>query len=354
MRRFEPAASRVRRPRCSFTIAALTGRNARAVSGFNRRPVYATCHGRLWPRWGPAPGRIGSVIQDDLGRPFVGESSGPGCAAGENYKEMKDLSKDSVNRVVVGEDGDGQRIDNFLQKLLKGVPKSHIYRILRSGEVRRNRGRVGPDARLVAGDELRIPPIRTATPSSGRPRPPSGALAVPPVLYEDDALIALDKPGGLAVHGGSGIAFGVIERLRHAHPDAKFLELVHRLDRDTSGVLLVAKKRAALIALHAQLRDGLIDKRYYVLVRGKWRDALLTVELALTTFVTSEGERRVRVDSSGRLARTVFRRLDVWPDAAPSVSLLDAELDTGRTHQIRVHLTHLGFPLAGDDKYGDF
>jgi 23S rRNA pseudouridine955/2504/2580 synthase len=267
---------------------------------------------------------------------------------------MKDLSKDSVNRVVVGDDGDGQRVDNFLQKLLKGVPKSHIYRILRSGEVRRNRGRVGPDARLATGDELRIPPIRTAAPSLRRPAPPSGTLTVPAVLYEDDALIALDKPAGLAVHGGSGIAYGIIERLRHARPDAKFLELVHRLDRDTSGVLLVAKKRGALTALHAQLREGRVDKRYFVLVRGKWRDAMRRVELALETWVTGEGERRVRVDRRGRVARTVFRRVKTWPDLDPPLSLLEAELETGRTHQIRVHLTHLGYPLAGDDKYGDF
>src|SRR5204863_5410895 len=277
-------------------------------------------------------------------RPFVGYGSGPGRAAVENYKEMKDLSKDSVNRLVVGEDGDGQRIDNFLQKLLKGVPKSHIYRILRSGEVRRNRGRVGPDARLAAGDELRIPPIRTAAPSLRRAIPPAGALAVPPVLYEDDALIALDKPAGLAVHGGSGIAYGIIERLRHARPDAKFLELVHRLDRDTSGVLLVAKKRGALTGLHAQLREGRVDKRYFVLVRGKWRDAVRRVELALETWVTGDGERRVRVDREGRVARTVFRRVKTWPDLDPPLSLLEAELETGRTHQIRVHLTHLGYP----------
>jgi 23S rRNA pseudouridine955/2504/2580 synthase len=288
------------------------------------------------------------------GRPIVGYVSGPERAAAENYKEMKDLSKDSVNRVVVGEDGDGQRIDNFLQKLLKGVPKSHIYRILRSGEVRRNRGRVGPDTRLAAGDELRIPPVRTAAPVSKRAARPSGVLAIPPVLYEDDALIALDKPSGMAVHGGSGIAFGVIERLRHARPDAKFLELVHRLDRDTSGVLLVAKKRAALTALHAELREGRVDKRYYVLVRGKWRDAMRRVELALETWITGDGERRVRVDRDGRVARTVFRRVKTWPNLDPPLSLLEAELETGRTHQIRVHLTHLGYPLAGDDKYGDF
>ena len=267
---------------------------------------------------------------------------------------MKDLSKDAVNRVVVGEDGDGQRIDNFLQKLLKGVPKSHIYRILRSGEVRLNRRRVGPDARLASGDELRIPPIRMAAPGTRRPPVAPRTLAIPPVLYEDESLIALDKPSGLAVHGGSGIAFGVIERLRNARPDAPFLELVHRLDRDTSGVLLVAKKRAALTALHAQLRDGLTDKRYFVLVRGKWRDALRRVELSLETWVTGDGERRVRVDAHGRVARTIFRRVATWPAHDPPLALLEAELETGRTHQIRVHLTHLGFPLAGDDKYGDF
>jgi 23S rRNA pseudouridine955/2504/2580 synthase len=266
---------------------------------------------------------------------------------------MKDLSKDTVNRVAVGEDGDGQRIDNFLQKTLKGVPKSHIYRILRSGEVRLNAKRAKPDTRLAAGDILRIPPIRTAAPARRDVRP-SGALAIPPILYEDDALVALDKPAGLAVHGGSGIAFGVIERLRHARPDAKFLELVHRLDRDTSGVLLVAKKRAALTALHTELREGAVEKRYLVLVRGKWRDAVRNVELALETRVVGEGDRRVRVAAGGRAARTVFRRVRTWPDRSPPLALLDAELKTGRTHQIRVHLTHLGFPLAGDDKYGDF
>ena len=182
-----------------------------------------------------------------------------------------------------------------------------------------------------------------------------GRVALPPILFEDDALIALDKPAGLAVHGGSGISFGVIERLRHARPDAAFLELVHRLDRDTSGVLLVAKKRSALTGLHAQLRDGAIDKRYHVLVRGKWRDALRAVELSLTGFVTDGGERRVRVDAAGRLgADHLPARLKVWPDADPPQALLEAELETGRTHQIRVHLAHLGFPLAGDDKYGDF
>jgi 23S rRNA pseudouridine955/2504/2580 synthase len=267
---------------------------------------------------------------------------------------MKDLSKDAVNRVTVGEEGDGQRVDNFLVRVLKGVPKSHIYRIVRSGEVRVNGRRVGPDARLAIGDLVRIPPIRTeARPQRDR-AVPRGAATVPPILFEDEALIALDKPAGLAVHGGSGISYGVIERLRAARPEAKFLELVHRLDRDTSGVLLIAKKRAALTGLHAQLREGRVDKRYDVLVRGRWRDAKRAVDLPLETYVTGEGERRVRVEREGKVARTVFRRQRVWPDIDPPLALLEATLETGRTHQIRVHLTHLGFPLAGDDKYGDF
>jgi 23S rRNA pseudouridine955/2504/2580 synthase len=266
---------------------------------------------------------------------------------------MKDLSKDSVNQLTVDETGQGQRIDNFLLRILKGVPKSHIYRILRSGEVRVNRKRARPDVRLAVGDLLRIPPIRTGTPSDTRERP--AAPASFPILYEDDALIAVDKPAGLAVHGGSGIAFGLIEQLRAGRPNAKFLELVHRLDRDTSGVLLIAKKRASLVALHKALREGRVDKRYLALVKGMWRDAKRQVELPLTKFLTADGERRVRVESDGgKTARTVFYLRKALPEFEPAMTLLEAELHTGRTHQIRVHLTHLGFPLAGDDKYGDF
>jgi len=267
--------------------------------------------------------------------------------------EVNSLRKDAVNQVSVGDDAAGQRIDNFLCRILKGVPKSHVYRILRSGEVRLNGKRVGPDARLAAGDSLRVPPIRTALPTTPRavPAGPGSRLAI---LYEDDALVAVDKPAGLAVHGGSGIAHGLIETLRAARPDAKFLELVHRLDRETSGVLLVAKKRAALVALHAAWRDGAVDKHYRVLVRGKWRDAKRSVKLSLHKFTTREGERRVRIEDEGQQAETVFRRVTVWNGREPPLALLDAELRTGRTHQIRVHLTHLGFPLAGDDKYGDF
>jgi 23S rRNA pseudouridine955/2504/2580 synthase len=267
---------------------------------------------------------------------------------------MKDLSKDAVNWLVIGAESEGQRIDNFLGKILKGVPKSHIYRILRSGEVRLNSSRVSPDARLSEGDRLRVPPIRTATRISGALRAPPGVGEMPPILFEDEALMALDKPSGLAVHGGSGISFGLIERIRLARPAARFLELVHRLDRETSGVLLVAKKRAALTALHAALRDREVDKRYTVLVRGKWRDKMRAVDLALESYVKVDGERRVRVDREGRHSRTIFRLLRSWQAADPPVTLLEAELMTGRTHQIRVHLAHLGFPLAGDDKYGDF
>jgi 23S rRNA pseudouridine955/2504/2580 synthase len=176
-----------------------------------------------------------------------------------------------------------------------------------------------------------------------------------PIVFEDAALIAVNKPAGLAVHGGSGIAHGLIESLRAARPDARFLELVHRLDRDTSGLLLVAKTRSALTALHAALREGEVDKRYLVLVRGRWRDEKRVVRLALHKYATREGERRVRVDDAmGRESVTTFRRQRVFRAHEPPMALLEAELGTGRTHQIRVHLAHLGFPLAGDDKYGDF
>jgi 23S rRNA pseudouridine955/2504/2580 synthase len=264
---------------------------------------------------------------------------------------MNELSKEPASRVAVGDEAAGQRIDNFLTRLLKGVPKSHVYRILRSGEVRLNGRRAAPDARLAAGDSVRIPPIRLDRRDGAKRAPPSRV----PVLFEDDHLIALNKPPGLAVHGGSGVSYGVIESLRAGRPAASMLELVHRLDRDTSGVLLVAKRRPALTSLHRMFREGNVDKRYLVLVRGRWRDDKRTVRLALQRFATRDGERRVRVDpTSGQDAATTFRRVQVWPDRDPPLALLEAELHTGRTHQIRVHATHIGFPLAGDDKYGDF
>ena len=269
---------------------------------------------------------------------------------------MNELRNNAVSEVAIDEASAGQRLDNFLARTLKGVPKSHLYRIVRSGEVRVNGRRAGPDARLAEGDRVRIPPVRTAQPATPAALAAGAAKAGERlvVLYEDDDLVALDKAAGVAVHGGSGIAHGVIERLRAARPQARFLELVHRLDRETSGVLLVAKKRSALTALHAAWRAGDVDKRYQVLVRGRWRDAKRVVRLAVQRYTTREGERRVRVEDEGQHAQTTFRRLAVWPDREPPLALLEAELHTGRTHQIRVHLTHLGFPLAGDDKYGDF
>ena len=259
---------------------------------------------------------------------------------------MNDLRKDSVTWAEIDEGSCEQRIDNFLCKHLKGVPKSHIYRILRSGEIRVNKKRVDQTYRLQLGDQVRIPPVRVAEPQQRDYVP---ALEFP-ILYEDEALLAVDKPSGVAVHGGSGVSFGVIEQLRSARPQAKFLELVHRLDRETSGVLLLAKKRSALTALHEQMREGQTDKRYLTLVMGKWQNAKQHVKLPLHKFTRPDGERRVMVREDGQESHTVFALQQAWA----GYSLLEAQLKTGRTHQIRVHLAHLGFPIAGDDKYGDF
>ena len=263
---------------------------------------------------------------------------------------MNSLSKDSATLQHVDESSENQRIDNYLQKILKGVPKSHIYRILRSGEVRVNSRRVQASYRLQDGDKVRVPPIRTtAKPDRGGPLAAGPAVSVP-VLFEDDDLLIVDKPGGLAVHGGSGISKGVIEQSRMARPDLQFLELVHRLDRETSGVLVMAKKRTALTALHAQLRAGSVRKHYLALVIGEWTDGKRQVKAALHKYVTAAGERRVAVADDGQEAHSIFRLIS----NLPGYTLLDAELKTGRTHQIRVHLAHIGFPIAGDAKYGVF
>ncbi len=259
---------------------------------------------------------------------------------------MNDLRKESVTWTEIDEGSCEQRIDNFLCKHLKGVPKSHIYRILRSGEIRVNKKRVDQTYRLQLGDQVRIPPVRVAEPQQRDYVP---ALEFP-ILYEDDALLVIDKLSGVAVHGGSGVSFGVIEQLRSARPQAKFLELVHRLDRETSGVLLLAKKRSALTAMHEIMREGHSDKRYLTLVLGQWRNAKQHVKLPLHKFDTPQGEKRVMVREDGQASHTIFALQKSWPE----FSLLEAQLKTGRTHQIRVHLSHLGFPIAGDDKYGDF
>jgi len=248
--------------------------------------------------------------------------------------------------VTITEEEAGQRIDNYLLRVCKGVPKSHVYRILRSGEVRVNKGRIDQLYRLVEGDVVRIPPIRIAEKQEGHV--PAAEFAI---IFEDSHLLVIDKPAGVAVHGGSGVSFGVIEQLRASRPDAKFLELVHRLDRETSGLLLLAKKRSALTSLHEQMRDGLTDKRYLTMVAGDWKNARQHIKLALHKYTTADGERRVTVsDEGGQPSHTIFSLRKKFEGFA----LLEAELKTGRTHQIRVHLSSSGFPILGDDKYGDF
>jgi 23S rRNA pseudouridine955/2504/2580 synthase len=255
-----------------------------------------------------------------------------------------------VTRITVDDGSDGQRLDNFLVKLLKGVPKTHVYRVIRSGEVRVNKGRAQADTRLSIGDEVRVPPVRVADRSA---EPPAPAREFP-VVYEDDHLLALDKPAGVAVHGGSGVSFGVIEQLRQARPEARFLELVHRLDKETSGLLLLAKKRSALTALQDQFRGRETGKTYAALVIGAWPASKKVIDVALHKFLTSEGERRVRtVDDDhdeGRRSITLVKVMRAFA----AFTLLDVTIKTGRTHQIRVHLAHEGHPIAGDAKYGDF
>lgn len=265
---------------------------------------------------------------------------------------MNSAGNNSVTHLVIGEDEQGQRLDNFLIRVCKGVPKSHLYRILRSGEVRVNSGRVAATYRLCAGDKLRIPPIRLAERPQNEVDEAAKQRVDLPILYEDEAMLVVDKPEGIAVHGGSGVSFGVIEALRRQRPQAKFLELAHRLDRETSGILLVGKKRLALTALHDMFREhgAGADKRYLVLVKGRWMNTTQHVKLPLHKYLTETGERRVSVTPEGKASHTVFRLLARWPE----MSLLEAQLKTGRTHQIRVHLAHLGFPILGDEKYGEF
>ena len=263
---------------------------------------------------------------------------------------MNDLSKAAgrlrASWLEVGEESAAQRIDNFLIRHLKGVPKSHVYRVLRSGEVRVNSGRVKPEYRLRAGDRVRLPPMRLASKEAApAPRP-----AEFPIVHEDSALIVIDKPAGVAVHGGSGVSFGVIESLRAARPQAKFLELAHRLDRDTSGLLMLAKKRSALVELHRMLRTGEVEKVYTAVTAGHWRGKERELREALHKYVTPAGERRVSVREDGKTAVTRVRPLRSGED----FSLLEVQLLTGRTHQIRVHLAHAGHPILGDGKYGDF
>ncbi|MBT9528238.1 MAG: RluA family pseudouridine synthase [Rhizobacter sp.] len=255
-----------------------------------------------------------------------------------------------MHTVEIDEGSQGQRLDNFLVKLLKGVPKTHVYRVIRSGEVRVNKGRASADTRLELGDLVRIPPVRVAE-KSDAPAAPAREF---PVVYEDEHLLAVNKPAGVAVHGGSGVSSGVIEQLRQARPTAKFLELVHRLDKETSGLLLIAKKRSALVALQEQFRSRETGKTYAALVIGSWPASRKVIDVSLHKFLTAEGERRVRaVDEDhedGRRSITLVKVAKKFAD----FTLLDVTIKTGRTHQIRVHLANEGHPIAGDEKYGDF
>jgi 23S rRNA pseudouridine955/2504/2580 synthase len=260
-----------------------------------------------------------------------------------------------VQMLTVDPESAGQRLDNFLLRHLKGAPKTLVYRIIRSGEVRINKGRASADTRVQDGDIVRVPPLRLSEPKNDTLTAPARDF---PVLFEDDNLLAIDKPAGVAVHGGSGVSFGVIEQLRQARPSARMLELVHRLDRETSGVLLVAKKRSALKNLQDQFRERETGKTYLALVQGQWPSNRKVIDLPLEKFILSkgeaEGERRVRVvakdDPNGMRAITLVKVARL----VGSCTLLEVTIKTGRTHQIRVHLASLGHPIVGDDKYGDF
>lgn len=255
-----------------------------------------------------------------------------------------------VQHLVVDEDSSGQRLDNYLIRELKGVPKTRLYRALRKGEVRINKGRVRPDYRLAVGDSVRIPPLVRPEPTAAPTIPRYwGAMLEQRIVYEDADLLVINKPSGLAVHGGSGLSFGMIETLRQTRPGDRYLELVHRLDRDTSGLILIARRPAILRELHRQLREDKIDKRYLALVAGSWPRNLFRVDAPLAKNVLQSGERMVRVSKEGKRSITEFAVHERFSGA----TLIEAKPITGRTHQIRVHARHAGFPLLGDDKYSD-
>ncbi|MCK2083611.1 23S rRNA pseudouridine(955/2504/2580) synthase RluC [Aeromonas sp. 3925] len=273
----------------------------------------------------------------------------PRAASGVKIRAMTQIHQ-QVQLLTIEAEHEGQRIDNFLKTQLKGVPKSLIYRILRKGEVRVNKKRIKPEYKLCSGDEVRVPPVRVAE-KNELPSANLGSIQrlESQILFEDEAMIVLNKPSGMAVHGGSGLSFGVIEGLRALRPEARFLELVHRLDRDTSGVLLVAKKRSALRSLHEQLRVKTMRKQYLALVRGQWQSHVKVVNAPLRKNDLQSGERVVRVSSDGKPSETRFRIARQFAEA----TLVECSPITGRTHQIRVHTQHAGHPIACDDKYGE-
>jgi 23S rRNA pseudouridine955/2504/2580 synthase len=269
-------------------------------------------------------------------------------------EQQQDFSKPQI--YPASEREEGQRLDNFLITFLKGVPRSRIYRILRKGEVRVNKGRVAPSYRIQVGDNIRIPPIRVAEQEAVPIRPGHGVLEqlAHAIVFEDERLLLVDKPSGLAVHGGSGLSYGLIEALRVMRPEERQLELVHRLDRDTSGCLMLAKKRSALRTLHELMRLDRVEKRYLALVFGRWRRDKVKADAPLLKNSARGGERMVRVDPRGKDAVTHFTVVERFSvEGLGDFTLVEALLETGRTHQIRVHASHLGTPICGDEKYGD-
>jgi 23S rRNA pseudouridine955/2504/2580 synthase len=264
----------------------------------------------------------------------------------------------SVQNLTIDEGSEGQRLDNYLFKILKGVPKTHVHRIIRSGEVRINKGRASSDSKVKFGDVIRVPPVRVSDSIQEKLDKPAPSKEFP-ILFEDDYFMAIDKPAGTAVHGGSGVSFGVIEQLRRARPDAKFLELVHRLDRETSGVLLIAKRRSALTNLQAQFKERETGKTYLALVLGNYPANKKVIDAPLHKFLDANEERRVKVvakdDPNGMKSVTLVKVREALPvKAFGDTTLLEVTIKTGRTHQIRVHLQSAGHVIAGDDKYGDF
>jgi 23S rRNA pseudouridine955/2504/2580 synthase len=327
----------------------------------------------VFRRAGPADNvRATTGLGPEFARDDAGGIDLPGCRAGKAWTKLPAKSttygvtlvkviiggsplpaSGSVQFLAVGEESAGQRLDNFLIRVLKGVPKTHVYRIIRSGEVRVNKGRASADSRVASGDVIRIPPVRLSESVAAKAEKPAPAREFP-VLFEDEHLLAIDKPAGVAVHGGSGVSFGVIEQLRQARPSATFLELVHRLDRETSGILLVAKKRSALTKLQDQFRERETGKTYLALAIGAWPGNKKVIDQPLHKYLQADGERRVKVvakdDPDGMRSITLVK----VQEQVPGFSLLEVTIKTGRTHQIRVHLANAGHPIAGDDKYGDF
>lgn len=261
--------------------------------------------------------------------------------------KMNEINQNQVNFYTATESDEQQRIDNLLIKILKGVPKSHIYRIIRNGEVRINKARCAVSDKVSCGNVIRIPPIRIAEKHVASNHIPATTF---PILFEDDYYLIINKPSGVACHGGSGVSFGVIEQLRQTN-QYKFLELAHRLDKETSGILILAKKRLALVQLQELMKNNQTTKEYYVLTIGKWRDDKRNVKAPILKYTNKDGERRVRIDQQeGQFSHTIFTTVKKFEE----YTLVNADLQTGRTHQIRIHCNYLGFPIAGDDKYGDF